>query len=82
LIASIFDTNCTGAIYGCKVALAGMKKQHHGAIYNLEGLGSSGGLIRGRRPTRHPSERWPTLSIRWHWRLAVRESLSARSGQE
>jgi len=47
LIASIFDTNCTGAIYGCKVALAGMKKQHHGAIYNLEGLGSSGGLIRG-----------------------------------
>ncbi len=47
LIAGIFETNCTGALFGCKVAMAGMKKQHHGAIYNLEGLGSSGGLIRG-----------------------------------
>ncbi len=47
LIADIFSTNCAGALYGCKVALRGMKDRGHGAIYNLEGLGSSGGLIRG-----------------------------------
>ncbi|PKL09683.1 MAG: hypothetical protein CVV51_02555 [Spirochaetae bacterium HGW-Spirochaetae-7] len=47
LIAAIFDTNCSGALYGCKAAMQGMKKRGRGAIYNLEGLGSSGGLIRG-----------------------------------
>jgi len=47
LVADIFSTNCAGALYGCKVALAGMKPRGRGAIYNLEGLGSSGGLIRG-----------------------------------
>ncbi len=47
LIADIFSTNCAGALFGCKVALQGMKKCGRGAIYNLEGLGSSGGLIRG-----------------------------------
>jgi len=47
LIADIFSTNCAGALYGCKVSLQGMKKRGRGAIYNLEGLGSSGGLIRG-----------------------------------
>ncbi len=47
LIADIFSTNCAGALFGCKVALQGMKERGRGAIYNLEGLGSSGGLIRG-----------------------------------
>jgi len=47
LVADIFSTNCSGALFGCKVALQGMKARGHGAIYNLEGLGSSGGLIRG-----------------------------------
>lgn len=47
LIADIFGTNCSGALFGCKVALQGMKSRGRGAIYNLEGLGSSGGLIRG-----------------------------------
>lgn len=47
LVADIFSTNCAGALYGCKVALQGMRGRGRGAIYNLEGLGSSGGLIRG-----------------------------------
>lgn len=47
LVADIFSTNCAGALFGCKVALQGMKERGRGAIYNLEGLGSSGGLIRG-----------------------------------
>ena len=47
LISSIIQVNCTGALYGCRVALKGMKAQGHGAIYNLEGLGSQGTKIRG-----------------------------------
>lgn len=47
LVADIFSTNCAGALFGCKVALQGMKRRSRGAVYNLEGLGSSGGLIRG-----------------------------------
>lgn len=47
LIQRIFATNCTGALYGCKVALSGMKKQGYGAIYNMEGLGSDGGIVKG-----------------------------------
>ncbi len=46
-IASIVDTNCRGALFGCKVALSGMKRQGQGAIYNVEGLGSKGPIIRG-----------------------------------
>ena len=30
-------------MYGCSVALRGMRAQGRGALYNLEGLGSSGG---------------------------------------
>jgi NAD(P)-dependent dehydrogenase (short-subunit alcohol dehydrogenase family) len=47
LIENILATNCTGALYGCRIALAGMKAAGSGAIYNMEGLGSKGGLIRG-----------------------------------
>jgi NAD(P)-dependent dehydrogenase (short-subunit alcohol dehydrogenase family) len=47
LIKDIFATNCAGALFGSKVALMGMKKRGSGAIYNMEGLGSKGGLIRG-----------------------------------
>lgn len=47
LIADIIDTNCTGALYGCRVALAGMKRQGGGAIYNMEGLGSKGDKVPG-----------------------------------
>jgi len=47
LIKDIFSTNCAGALFGSKVALTGMKKRGSGAVYNMEGLGSKGGLIRG-----------------------------------
>ncbi len=47
LIKEIFATNCAGALFGSKVALMGMKKRGSGAVYNMEGLGSKGGLIRG-----------------------------------
>lgn len=47
LVAALFDTNCSGALYGCKVALEGMKKRGRGAIYNMEGLGSKGEQVRG-----------------------------------
>jgi len=46
-IGEIFATNCAGALFGYKVALEGMRAQGRGAIYNMEGLGSKGGLIKG-----------------------------------
>ncbi len=39
----VIETNVIGSMYGCTVALRGMRAQGHGALYNLEGLGSSGG---------------------------------------
>jgi NAD(P)-dependent dehydrogenase (short-subunit alcohol dehydrogenase family) len=42
-IRAVVDTNVTGAMYGTRVAMLGMLAQKSGAIYNLEGLGSSGG---------------------------------------
>jgi NADP-dependent 3-hydroxy acid dehydrogenase YdfG len=42
LIKQVIDTNLTGAIFECKVAIEGMLKQGFGAVYNLEGSGSSG----------------------------------------
>lgn len=47
LVGNIFATNCAGALYGCKVALAGMKAAGRGAVYNMEGLGSGGEIVRG-----------------------------------
>ncbi len=46
-IRSVVDTNLVGALYGAKVALTGMLGQGYGAIYNMEGLGSSGRTQRG-----------------------------------
>ncbi len=42
-IRTVVETNLTGAMYGTRVAMLGMLAQQSGAIYNLEGLGSSGG---------------------------------------
>jgi NAD(P)-dependent dehydrogenase (short-subunit alcohol dehydrogenase family) len=42
-IRSVIETNLIGAVLGTQVALNGMLLQGHGAIYNMEGLGSSGG---------------------------------------
>ena len=46
-IAAVIQTNVVGAMYGARVALAGMLAQGHGAIYQMEGLGSNGQKIRG-----------------------------------
>ena len=39
---SVIATNLVGTILGSQVALRGMQKQDHGAIYNMEGMGSGG----------------------------------------
>ncbi|WP_261319100.1 SDR family NAD(P)-dependent oxidoreductase [Microbulbifer agarilyticus] len=41
-LRAIVDTNLTGLLLACKVALAGMLKQGHGQIWNMEGFGSTG----------------------------------------
>lgn len=38
---NIIKTNITGMIYGSQVAATGMRRQGHGAIYSMEGLGSN-----------------------------------------
>ena len=40
-INTIIDVDLKGAIYGSKVAMETMIKQHSGAIYNIEGYGSN-----------------------------------------
>jgi short-subunit dehydrogenase len=40
-IKPVVDTNITGILYGCQVALRGMVKQGFGQIYNMEGHGSN-----------------------------------------
>jgi len=46
-IKQVVETNLIGAMYGAKVALNGMRRQGHGAIYNMEGLGSGGPRVKG-----------------------------------
>ena len=41
-LRQIVDTNLTGLLLACKVALAGMLQQGHGQIWNMEGFGSTG----------------------------------------
>ncbi len=41
----VVSTNVLGTMYGSKVALTGMIKQGHGALYNMEGFGSRGGRV-------------------------------------
>ena len=40
-INTIIDVDLKGAIYGSKVAMEEMSKNHNGAIYNIEGYGSN-----------------------------------------
>jgi len=40
-INTIIDVDLKGTIYGCKVAMEEMSKNHEGAIYNVEGYGSN-----------------------------------------
>ena len=44
---AIVETNLLGTIHGVRVAVNGMMVQGSGAIYNLEGLGSSGPVVPG-----------------------------------
>ncbi len=46
-IRAVVETNLLGAMYGAAVALSRMREQGHGALYNMEGLGSSGPVITG-----------------------------------
>jgi NAD(P)-dependent dehydrogenase (short-subunit alcohol dehydrogenase family) len=46
-IRAIVDTNLTGALLANKIAMAGMKEQGHGQVWNMEGFGSNGMTQRG-----------------------------------
>ena len=46
----IADTNLTGMLYANKIAIAGMKKQGAGQIWNMEGFGSDGRAQIGMAP--------------------------------
>lgn len=46
-IKQVIEVNIIGVIHGSIVALQGMKEQGFGSIYNLEGLGSDGRVIKG-----------------------------------
>ena len=41
-VSAVVRTNVLGTMYGAKIALAGMRAQGSGAIYNFEGFGSNG----------------------------------------
>jgi len=41
-IQAVVETNLTGSMYGARVALAGLRAQGHGSLYNMEGFGSRG----------------------------------------
>jgi NAD(P)-dependent dehydrogenase (short-subunit alcohol dehydrogenase family) len=46
-IDALVKTNLMGTMYGAKVALCGMLSQGSGGLYNMEGLGSDGGRVKG-----------------------------------
>lgn len=46
-IPQMVNTNVVGTMYGCKVALSGMKRQGQGQIFNMLGGGSDGTLRPG-----------------------------------
>lgn len=47
LVDAIVGTNLAGAIHGSRVAIARMRTQGGGAVYNMEGLGSDGRHVAG-----------------------------------
>ena len=46
-IAQVVDINLMGVLHGCSVAIAGMKEQGDGWVWNMEGFGSSGRVAPG-----------------------------------
>jgi NAD(P)-dependent dehydrogenase (short-subunit alcohol dehydrogenase family) len=49
-MAAVVDTNLMGAIHGSQVAVNGMLEAGHGAVYNVEGMGSDGRMHAGLVP--------------------------------
>ena len=49
-MAAVVDTNLMGVIHGSQVAVSGMLAEGHGAVYNVEGLGSDGRMHEGLVP--------------------------------
>lgn len=41
-IRAVVDSNLTGLLFACKVAVTGMTQQGHGQVWNMEGFGSNG----------------------------------------
>ncbi len=46
-IKEVIHTNVIGTIHGAIVAIKGMQEQGFGSLYNMEGLGSDGRVIKG-----------------------------------
>jgi len=46
-VEAVIATNVLGTIYGSQVAFRGMQTHGHGAIYNMEGMGSDGRMHAG-----------------------------------
>ena len=46
-VKRVIETNIIGAMYGAIVAMKGMQEQGFGSLYNMEGLGSDGRVIKG-----------------------------------
>lgn len=46
-VEAVVRTNVLGVMHGSAVAMRGMIEQGHGQIYNTEGLGSDGAVLRG-----------------------------------
>ena len=50
MLRTVVDTNLTGLMYGCQVAIKGMIAQGSGHVYNMEGFGSDGRIRAGLTP--------------------------------
>jgi NAD(P)-dependent dehydrogenase (short-subunit alcohol dehydrogenase family) len=46
-LSKVIDTNINGTMMGSMVALKGMLEQGYGALYNMEGFGSNGRIMKG-----------------------------------
>jgi NAD(P)-dependent dehydrogenase (short-subunit alcohol dehydrogenase family) len=46
-LSQVVDTNVTGMMNGCQVAVQGMRKQGSGCVYNTEGHGSNDMMLAG-----------------------------------
>lgn len=47
MLSNVIETNITGTVLGSRVAIEGMLEQGTGSIYNMEGFGSDGRILKG-----------------------------------